>query len=285
MGADPVSTLVIPHRFCGPPASGNGGWTAGALAALLGHPREDPDLPDDRCRSWPPIEVSLTAPPPLDTLLEVTREDGVLVAREGTTVIARARVAEQPPVTVSEVPAATARAASAGYPGLRAHPFPTCFSCGPRRAEGDGLRIFPGPLPDDPADSAEGPGDSPRDPSTPTVAATWVPHPSVREDYHTYVDDHPQGRAALAVTWAALDCVGGWAGDLADRPMVLGRMTAQIETLPLIGAEHVVVGSRLGAQGRRTFTASALYGPDGGLLGRAEHVWVSVDPVAFARLR
>ena len=39
-------------------------------------------------------------------------------------------------------------AASATYPGFSAHPFPTCFVCGPERAEGDGLRLFPGRLPD-----------------------------------------------------------------------------------------------------------------------------------------
>ena len=30
-----------------------------------------------------------------------------------------------------------------------------------------------------------------------------------------------------SVTWAALDCPGGWAGDLATYPSVLGRMTAR----------------------------------------------------------
>ena len=36
MGADPPVTpgLIVPRRFCGPAVSGNGGWTAGALAAL-----------------------------------------------------------------------------------------------------------------------------------------------------------------------------------------------------------------------------------------------------------
>ena len=39
----PVSELIVPQRFCGPPDSGNGGWTAGALAAL-----DEADCPDDR---------------------------------------------------------------------------------------------------------------------------------------------------------------------------------------------------------------------------------------------
>ena len=40
----------------------------------------------------------------------------------------------------------TAVAAAARYPGLVEHPFPSCYVCGPQRA--DGLRIFPGRLPD-----------------------------------------------------------------------------------------------------------------------------------------
>lgn len=40
------------------------------------------------------------------------------------------------------------------------------------------LRIFPGPVPPDPTGGSR-------------VAATWTPHPSLREDFHTYVDAHP----------------------------------------------------------------------------------------------
>ncbi len=33
--------LIVPSRFCGPPSSGNGGWSAGALSAYAGE--ECPD--------------------------------------------------------------------------------------------------------------------------------------------------------------------------------------------------------------------------------------------------
>ncbi|HEX5862093.1 MAG TPA: hypothetical protein VFY58_09645, partial [Nocardioides sp.] len=59
--------LIVPHRFRGPESSGNGGWTAGALAALVDH-----DVPADHAARWPTIAVSLLKPPPLDTPLEVT---------------------------------------------------------------------------------------------------------------------------------------------------------------------------------------------------------------------
>ena len=130
--SDPASDLVIPRRFCGPPSSGNGGWTAGALAARL---------PDGEGA----VEVTLRMPPPLETELAVTaagdRADQVELRQGDRTVAAARRVggrpADVPPVTVDQ-----AVAAEAVYPGLVSHPFASCFVCGTGRAEGDGLRIF-----------------------------------------------------------------------------------------------------------------------------------------------
>ena len=66
----------------------------------------------------------------------------------------------------------------ASYAGLRSHPFPTCFSCGTGRADGDGLRIFPGRVADQTGAAR--------------VAATWTPDPSVADDSHAYADGHPR---------------------------------------------------------------------------------------------
>ena len=98
-------------------------------------------------------------------------------------------------------------------------------------------------------------------------------------NWHQYADE--TRRVSLPVTWAAVDCVGGWAAGLHDRPMVLGRMTTQVDDLPVVGEQHVVVGRRLGAAGRRTFTAATLYDDSGRVVARAEHVWVTVDPALF----
>jgi hypothetical protein len=254
-----MSELIIPRRFRGPASSGNGGWTSGALAALVEHE------PDNRAAAWPAIRVSLRQPPPLDTPMPVTHEDGTTTAALDGTTVAQARVADHDLSPVEPVPADEARAAMASYPGLSSHPFPTCFSCGTDREEGDGLRIFPGRVTD--VDGAT------------RIAATWTPHQSAAEDWHTYVDD--VAHASLAVTWAALDCIGGWAGDLDERLMVLAGMTARVDALPTVGEEHVVVGEDRGHEGRKTFTASTLYGPDGRVVAVAEHVWVAVDPAAF----
>lgn len=228
----------MPRRFCGPPSSGNGGFTAGALTDLAGGST---------------ASVSLLAPPPLDTPMSVEVVDGFTVASVDGAPVARAEAAAIEAPIVEPVPLAEARAAERAFVGLASHPFPTCFVCGPDRA--DGLRIFPGPVAD-------------QDGRT-RLAASWTPHESVVDNLSP-------------VTWAALDCIGGWAGGLADRTMVLARMTAQVDVLPRIGEEHVVVGLGRRTEGRKTFTAAALYDPDGRLLGRAEHLWLAVDRAAFA---
>ena len=242
--------MRLAGRFNGPPGSANGGIACGRMAAYVGAPA---------------VEVTLRRPPPLDTDLRVDASGGTARLHDGEHL-----VAEAVPSTVElEVPdpvtPEAARAAEQEYAGLVAHPFPTCFSCGTGREPGDGLRIFPGQVGDQ--DGAA------------RVAATWTPHPSVSEDWHEYVD--ATRHASLPVTWAALDCVGAWAGDFGERLLVLGTMTARIHRLPEVGAEHVVVGLDRGQEGRKTFTASALYTTTGELVGQAEHVWIAVDPAAF----
>ncbi|WP_134767026.1 hypothetical protein [Nocardioides sp. 1609] len=237
--SDQPALLTIATRHRGPASSGNGGWTAGALAAFL---------------SPGPAHVVLRTPPPLEVPLDVVRDDdGAVTASRGDVLVGRAAPAAEAPGPVEPVDAATARDAETRYSGLTSHPFPSCFSCGTDRAPGDGLRIFPGRV-------AEDAGGRVR------VAATWTPG--------TDVD--------LPTTWAALDCVGGWAGDLEERLMVLGSMSADVLDLPRAGEAHVVVGGARGTDGRKTFTASSLYAGDGRLLATAAHVWFAVDPKDFA---
>ena len=88
-------------------------------------------------------------------------------------------------------------------------------------------------------------------------------------------------RCGFGITWAALDCVGGWSEDLEGRPCVLGRMTARVDARPVVGEPHVVVGRRLGRDGRKSFTASTLYDADGRVVAAARHVWIAVDPAVF----
>jgi hypothetical protein len=240
---DVTPPLTIPRRFCGPASSGNGGWTAGALAAYL---------------APGPVRVTLRKPPPLDTDLAVALDGDSATATNGDVVVAAASPADESVTAVEAITADQARAAESTFAGLDFHPFPTCFSCGTGREAHDGLRIFPGRVDDDTEGRVR-------------VAATWTPDPSLGGS-----------TATLEVTWAALDCVGGWAGDLTQRLMVLGSMTAEIRDLPKVGAEHVLVGGARGSEGRRTWTASTLYDAAGRVLGSAEHVWFAVDPADFS---
>lgn len=264
MGEDSTvtdQTLIVPARFCGPTNSGNGGWTAGYLARFV------EGCPDDHARAWPAIQVSLRTPPPLDTPLPITINDGAAIAHHGEAIVGIAECIDEDPVDVAPVSHDEAVRVSATYPGHQDHPFPLCFVCGTDRAEGDGLRIFPGLT-------------EPEESGGVRVAAPWTPHASLAEDLHAYNDEHT--RASLAATWAALDCVGGWAGGIGSQLMVLGRMIARIDTLPVIDEPHVVVGEARGSEGRKTWTAATLYDSDGRMVGAAEHLWISVDRSAFA---
>lgn len=242
---DPV---LIPTRFCGPNPSGNGGWSAGALAGRL----PGPGL-------GRASEVTLRRPPPLERELRVCTFDGVATLLDGEDVVATARAVEADLAPVPGVPADVARAAESRYPGLVEHPFPRCFACGTDRAEGDGLRLFPGAVD--------------ADAGRPRVACTWTPHATLAG-----VDP---GRVDEPVAWAALDCPGAWSVDLAGRTIVLGRITAVLDALPRIGEEHVVLGVLLGQDGRKWHTASTLYDADQRVVGRAEHVWFEIDPATF----
>lgn len=255
-----TAILVVPHRFRGPARSGNGGWTAGSLAERLRPVAEA----GSGCVA---VEVTLRRPPPLDTELGVVLDAGDRPTRarllHGPDTVAEAACTDRPLTPVEAADPAVVEAAMDDYPGHRTHPFPECFACGPARPLGDGLRIFPGPVPG----------------RTDTVASLWVPHPSLAESGD--VVDPGVERVGVATTWAALDCVGGWSEDLEGRPCVLGRMTARVDALPVVGEQHVVVGHRLGVDGRKSFTASTLYDADGRVVATAEHVWVAVDPAAF----
>jgi hypothetical protein len=195
-------------------------------------------------------KVTLRMPPPLDKDLELA--DGRLT--DGDVLVAEAVPVDSDfltDATIDPVLPEEAHAAEASYRGLGDHPFPTCFVCGP--ANSRGLQLKPGPI-----------GDG-------RTACTWKPAADLATD----------GLVDEVFLWAALDCPGGWTIDLEGRPSVLGRLTACIDARPQVGEECVALGRYLGADGRKTFTASTLYDADGRVLARAKHTWITVDPAAF----
>jgi hypothetical protein len=248
MGPTADSSLTIAARFTGPPGSGNGGYTSGRLARCLS--------------SGEPVTVTLRRPPPLETELVVSRAAGdqggdearLLTADGSLVAVAGSGGFDAPPPVAVGVEEATA--AESAYAGLRGHPFPGCFVCGPEREVGDGLRLSPGRY------------------TAGRTACVWTPDASL-------VSGDDPDRAAAEFVWAALDCPGGWASDLESRPLVLGRMTAAYERLPALREPYVVVGEVRGGERRKTYTSAALYDAAGRLLGRAEHTWIAVDPSRF----
>lgn len=242
-------SLTVASRFNGPPESGNGGYVAGRLAGLLdGHPA---------------ATVTLRQPPPLERPLQVLDADeGGLRLHDRGTLVAEAAAASDAvlddagfepvdPVTFD----LAAEASAAFFAGRDEHPFPTCFVCGTARAEGDGLRLFPGLLPQQPG----------------TTATPWVPDASLA--------DADGARVRPEFVWAALDCPGGWTVLGTDIPqLLLGRFTARIDALPYVGDRCIVMGRLLGRDGRKVRTATTLYDPDGRIAAQAEALWIAPRP-------
>lgn len=234
--------VTISAQFNGPDRTGNGGYVAGLMAQEFS--------------GGGPITSMLRIPPPLDVPLSwesdgaqtrlLTGGGAVVGEASGGTLVRDA----VPPPTHEQ-----AAAGLASYPGFDHHPFDRCFTCGTQREEGDGLRLFTGPI-------AEG-----------MTAGPWTPHE---------VFAGANGAIELPVMWAAMDCPGGWAADFTRNSIVLAMMTAQVLRRPEVGEPCRAVGRLDQHAGRKFFTDTALYTEDGELLGHAEQLWVAIDLTKFS---
>ena len=232
------ASLAFPATRCGPPGVVNGGWVSGTVAAHLAG------------RGGGPVEVTLRAPTPLDTPvdLRVADDHATLTAGDATLVSARrspGRMAAPGPVAWAD-----ARRAEAHFAGHADHPFPGCFVCGTERALGDGLRIFPGPV--------GRPG---------TVAALVTPGPG-----HA----GPGGRLPIATVWAALDCPTAWVNMRPGDVVLLGRLRAEVRADLWAGETYLVVAETAGIEDRKAHGRAALYDRDGRLLAASAATWVRV---------
>lgn len=229
---------TIAERFHGPPDSGNGGYTCGILGALIGD-----------CAT-----VELKAPPPLETPLAISESDGQWTLTDGERLIARGHADTleiEPPAPPS---LAEATAAEDAYEAMHDHFFPGCFTCGPDREIGDGLRIFAGKVGE-----------------REIVASHWFPRHDVAGEF---------GAVSTRVVWAALDCPTYFGGRLAgaDRVAVLGRLTAKIVAPVEVDHEHVVIAWPVDAAERKFVGGSAIYTADGELRAYAHGTWINIDP-------
>jgi len=249
---DAAPELIIPSRFRGPSDSGNGGYVCGRIAAYVDGP----------------VTVTLHRPPPLDTPMTVEPGgDGTARVRHGDVLIAEATAAAYPPgLLAPEIPdlvSMSEACQSAGRARYFQDPFfPECFVCGPNRGLGDGLRIFPGPVP-----------------GRMLWAAPWTPDSSIAG---------ADARVRPEMVWAALDCPSGIAAAEgasldADTAIVLGRMTASVAALPMFGDQCRVIAWPDGGSGRKLTAGSVLLGPGGEVLAVARAVWLTV-PRSVAEL-
>ena len=181
-----VRTIVIDSRFSGPPGLGNGGYVAGVVGGAVG--RE--------------ATVTLRAPIPLDTPLELTANGAAAQSADGTAAAARRAelrdegtllaeaIADAPDLPPPPAPdRATAAAATARYSGRAPNLYQECFVCGFAREPGSGLRVFAGPTGE--------PG---------LVAADWPVHPGLGDAGGAVPDEF---------LWGALDCPGAYAVGIA----------------------------------------------------------------------
>lgn len=234
------STIRIARRFCGPPDTGNGGYSAGTLASLL----------PGAC------ECTLRKPIPLERDLKTESFDNHARLLDDAEVIIEAvstqiEIAPHEPVAFEQ-----AERAMAESPALGNHPFPTCFTCGPQRVLGDGLRIFPGRLPGDNGENA-------------VFAASWIPDSSLTSGG---VVIRPE------FVWAAMDCPTGFAAGFPWRgTLVTGRLAVE-QLAPVYPLRpYVVVSWPAGDEGRKFHAGAALYSPDGQVCAKARATWIKIQ--------
>ena len=232
-----ASAVIVKGRFCGARNTASGGYVAGLLGKHLSGP----------------ARVTLDVPIPLDQALAIERATDGIVLTDGVATLAHAASAAlqlEPPVAVSY---AEAEWASERYLGFTEHAFPSCFVCGPARDWGDGLAIYPGPIP-----------------GRHLVAAPWAPDPSL-------IDKH--GTVRPEFVWAALDCPTGFAllEAFGRRKVVLRQLTASLRRPLHVGARWVVMGWPFAAEGRNLLGASAIFSETGELHALASAVLSCAD--------
>ncbi len=191
-----------------------------------------------------PIDLPMTAAATGDRAIEMTT-DGVRIAA------ARALDA---PLDVEQFPrldphvVERAEADFVDQWGGGRHPFPTCFGCGPGRADHHGMELRSGAAP-----------------GHDLHVARWEPA--------------LDGAVPSWLVWAALDCPSGFpafVGMAADRARVTGEFAVDIRhPVPGDGA-YQIVSHVTGSSGRKTTTAAAIVDEHGTNLAVATAIWIEI---------
>ena len=246
-----VPSVLVPARFNGPPASGQGGYSAGVVAAFFDGP----------------AAVSLRRPVPLDQELELRIERGQGDSRDAAEragdvdhdVAARVydtagelviEAASAPPLARWDAPPVSleqAHSAATRFEPPAGGTFDHCFVCG-RARHGDGFDIFLGPVK-----------------GTDLLAAPWIP-PAWAAD--------SDGVVSPEFVWAALDCPGYFAVFSTELAFLARQQSALLRPIHA-GVEYVAVGRPLGREGRKGFAATAILDSDGTVLAHSEQLLIA----------
>jgi hypothetical protein len=202
------------------------------------------------------VSPTLRKPPPLDRELTLrTPEQGKAVLLDGDIVIGEAMSKPLSIVLPDPVSFDEAVEASKHYVGFRAHIFPTCFVCGPERSVDDGMRLYPGAVV-----------------RRSVVATPWTPDASM---------PHEDNRIRDEILWAALDCTSYFPHY--PTPAVLGRLHGHLLRETRVGERYVVMGWKVGSEGRKLSSGSAVFDEDGNACAFALATWIQLksDQASF----
>jgi len=232
--------VVIDPRFQGIPQVALGGYVGGLLAGELTG-----------------AEAVFRRPVPVGRRLRVEgRDNEERTLLDGPELLATIRPVQVEVRLPAPVSLEESEAARRAYPGLRRHLFPNCFTCGPSRAEKDGLRIFAGPVADREA-----------------VASPWTPDQSLALG---------NDGIALPFIWSALDCPSIWAL-LLQEPLdslarvVSARMAVQQRAPVQPLRPHVVMAWAIGRDGRSRTGGASILSATGEVCAVARHTLVAAD--------
>jgi hypothetical protein len=227
----------VAGRFCGPPGSGNGGYTVGMIGKRLGQE----------------VEVTLKRSVPVDETMQVVADPaGVAALLHGDTEIASARVVELDLNVPEAITFSQAAAARANYLGYQNHPFPNCYVCGPDRCCGEGMCLFTGTV---------GNG---------MVASSWVPTAEYVNEEGVVGAEFICAALDCPGAWAL---IGRYQ---IDGPVVLGRMTYRLAKPIYAGERYVIMGWARGREGRKSFCGTAVYDAEGVVCAVAGATWFQI---------
>jgi len=201
-------------------------------------------------------ECTLRKPIPLERDLQTEISDRSARLLDGAELIIEAVRTEIDGADHSAPALEQAQRASLTSLAFENHPFPTCFTCGPERKPGDGLRIFPGCLPE--ADGNDG-----------VFAAVWIPDSSLTN-----------GGVVVRreCVWGAMDCPTGFAAGFPWKgTLVTGRLSVE-QVAPVYPARpYVVMSWSTGSEGRKHHAGAGLYDSDSQLCAKARATWIKIE--------